>query len=114
MINPKNYQFITRLSNVFFLIFSSNTLLRNIKKMARKSIIAEAEYHERGDNIQEHYHLLRLDNSSDFTQICWGLQGFPIRKDSTIKYTSIWQWRYWRALVQEFSTVPDVTHNKTS
>ena len=56
-----------------------------------KNVIEEHEYH--GERSREHYNLLRFDNSSDFTQNCWKLQGFPITKDSTIKDTSIWQRR---------------------
>ena len=94
------------------IFFSSNTLSHNIRKNGKKkrywrTWISQERWHE-------HYNLMRFDNSSDFTQICLRLQGFPIRKVSTIKETSIWQQRFSRILVQEFSTVPDVTHSTTS
>ena len=70
---------------------------------------------------QEHYNLVRFDNSILFDDFIiwsytdlWKLQRFPIGKDSTIKNTSIWQRRFWKVLFQEFSTVPCVTHSKTS
>ena len=57
-----------------------------------KSAIEETKYHGKGH--ESTIILLQVDNYSDFTQICWKLQGFPIRKDSTIKDTSIWQLRF--------------------
>ena len=51
--------------------------------MARKRDIEEPEYHGRGDKSTKIYYDLIIPVS--FTQSCWRLQGFPIRKDSTIK-----------------------------
>ena len=61
------------------------------------------------DRWNEHY---SIGNSSDATWICWKLQGFPIRKESRIKDTSIWQKKFWKVLVQAFSNRLCVTHNK--
>ena len=80
--------------------------------MARKSVIEEPEYHGRGDKSTIIYYNLIIPVS--FTQSCRRIQGSPIRKDSAIKDTSIWQQRFLRVLVQEFSAVSDVTHSKTS
>ena len=60
--------------------------------MARKSVIEEPEYHGRGDKSTIIYYDLIIP--VNFTQSCWRLQGFPIRKDPTIKDTSIWQQRF--------------------
>lgn len=55
------------------------------EKMMRKSVIKEPEYN-----------LVWFDNASDLTQTCWKLQGFFMRKDSTVKghlslATEVWK-----------------------
>ena len=65
--------------------------------MARKSVIEEPEYHGRGEKSTKIYYNLIIPVS--FSQSCWRLQGFPIRKNSTIKDTSIWQRRFIRTSI---------------
>ena len=75
-------------------------LLLDHKPLQRKSIKEKYDYHGKGETSI----IVYFENSNDLIWICWKLQGFLIRKESTVKDTSIWQQRFWRILIQLFST----------
>ena len=51
-------------------------------KTAKKDFKEESDYRGRGDTS-----IVWFASSSDFAQICWKFQAFPIKKDSTLNST---------------------------
>ena len=76
-------------------------------KMTRNDVKEESDYHVKGHMSI----IVKFGNSSGLTWICRKLESLLIRKDSTIKDTSILWHMFWKVYPGVFSRLC-VTHSK--